>query len=589
MIKIIGKMAMAALFFWLLCWVSPAFSGDAAKVAPEEAGAEKTVPQTNDDVCVTLKAPLMQPLFATYPIAVVNEEPIKLEEMKEALASAHEKKVEGKTKQSINFGEILKRLITAKLIIQEAKRMGLDELPAVKDSADAFARQTLRDRLLAEKTKGVTPDKAEVEAVYKELAREWKIQSVLFEKEDDAKKMLAEITGGKDFSVAADEAVQEKKAKDVEKGALMKPKTMQPQIAAVVAGMKAGSLSPIIKVEPKKDEVGYVLLKLLAIEYPENRELREQAEKEAGGRKRTQALNKFGQAVLKKNGKMDWKTINALDYNAPKPGMEKLLKDKRPVATIKGEKPITVAELTGAVKKRYFHGIEQAVAGKKANKDKLSVLYGLLENRLFRKEALRLGLDQREDYLKEVREYQESLLFGAFLQKAIVPDVKLSNEDIQAYYEEHKKDFSSPEMIRMRNLVFSKKEQAEDALEKLRKGADFNWLISNAEGQIDKSTEGLLSFEGSLLTLTSLPEGVRKAVAGAKPGDVRYYGSPEGQHYALLIQQVVPVNIESLDAVKGEIARKVYDRKLMELVEAWAKKLKESGEVKVYLMPASGV
>lgn len=587
MTKAIVNILPLLLFLGFFAVTAPGFA-DEAPAAPAKAETKKASPNQDVGIHVTLKAPLMQPLFSTFPVAIVNGETITLGTLNETVASAHEERVETAMQQRIDFAEILKRLINTRLIIQEARNMELDELPEIKEMVDVFTRQTLRDHLLEDKTKDVKPDPVEVEKLYKELAKEWKIRSVLFEKEEDAQKMLEQAKSGKDFDALVDEAVKSNKAKGGEAAALVKPKDMLPQIAAVVAAIKAGDLSPVIKLEPKKNETGYAVFKLLAIEYPDNAAAREQAEREVLGRKRTAILRQFAQSLLKKYGKLKWPTINALDYNAKKGAIDKLLKDKRAVATIKAEKPITVAELTAAVKEKYYHGIERAVEEKKVNEEKVPTLLGLLEKRLLRKEALRLGIDKRDDYRKAIADYKDSLLFGAFVQKAVIPDVKIDNADLHAYYNDHQKDFSSPEMIRMRDLVFTMKEQAEDAVAKLRKGTDFNWLMSNAEGQVDKSTEGLLAFEGKLLTLTSLPEGVREAVAGAKAGDVRYYGSAEG-HYALLVQQVVPPNLQPLEQVKGDIAKKLHEQKLKEAVEDWAKKLKESGEVKVYLMPSSDI
>ncbi len=593
MIKVIVKTVLTALLIPLfLCAALPApsFSGEAPPGKPAREGTgEKTSSKTNAEVNVTLNVPLSLSQFSPLPVAVVNNEPITLGDMKEAIASAHAEKTDTQKAQGINFGEILKRLINMKLIIQEAKTMGLDDMPEVEEMVDVFARQTLRDQLLSQKTKDITPDKAEVEKIYKELAQEWKIRSVLFEKEDDAKKMREEIAGGKDFAVAAEEAVKGKKAKGGEEGALMKPKDFLPQIAEMVAKMKPGAVSPVIKVEPKKGEIGYAVLKLLEIQYPENPEARAQAEKQANVRKGAETLKKFTQSLLKKYGKLNWAAIKSLDYEAPKPGIEKLLKEKRVLATVKGEQPITVADLTRALMQQYYHGIKMASEGKRVNENKVGVLLGLLEKALLRKEALRLGIGKTEEYLKAVQEYKESVLFGAFIQKAIIPDIKVTAEDIQTFYAENKTEFSSPEMIRMRNLVFSKREQAEDSIEKLRRGTDFNWLMSNSEGQVDRSDDTVLSFEGPLLTVTALPDGVRKAVTGANAGDVRYYGSPEGWHYVLLVQRVVPSKFEPLDAVKDGIVKKAFDRKLMQSVEEWAKKLRESGEVTVYLVSPSGI
>ena len=50
----------------------------------------------------------------------------------------------------------------------------------------------------------------------------------------------------------------------------------------------------------------------------------------------------------------------------------------------------------------------------------------------FRKEALRLGIDKTEGYKNKVKEYENSLIFGAFVQKAVVPDIKLKEEELES-------------------------------------------------------------------------------------------------------------------------------------------------------------
>ena len=45
----------------------------------------------------------------------------------------------------------------------------------------------------------------------------------------------------------------------------------------------------------------------------------------------------------------------------PRMGFEVLLKDKRVVAEIKGEKPITVGELTDYLKQQIYHGVGMAI------------------------------------------------------------------------------------------------------------------------------------------------------------------------------------------------------------------------------------
>ena len=140
---------------------------------------------------------------------------------------------------------------------------------------------------------------------------------------------------------------------------------------------------------------------------------------------------KYDEGLKAKYAKINEPLLKSLDFDSKEPGFDKLLKDKRAVAEIKGEKPITVGELAEYMKQQLYHGVERAVEAKRLNKKKDLILDEMLNKRVLRKEALRLGLDKTESYKNKVKEYEDSMVFGAFIQKAIVPDIKLKEEDLQ--------------------------------------------------------------------------------------------------------------------------------------------------------------
>jgi hypothetical protein len=278
------------------------------------------------------------------------------------------------------------------------------------------------------------------------------------------------------------------------------------------------------------------------------------------------------------------KVLDEIDFEAKEPGFQELLEDKRVIAEIQGENPITVGGLTDGVRQQLYHGVERAIESKRLNERKTSVLDEMLYKRVFRKEALRLGINKTETYKNKVTAYENSVIFGAFIQKVVVPDIKLRKEELKTYYDDHIKEYTTPEMVKINSVVFAKREFAEEALEKLRKGTDFQWLAENAGGQIDKrNSKDVMNFEGKFLTIKHLPEGVRKSVSGAKPGDFRLYESPEGYFYALAIQDVIPAKPQPYAETREAIAKILYNEKLNKAVEEWAEKLGAVSEVKVYL------
>jgi len=501
-------------------------------------------------------------------VATVTGEPITLEELNRDLAFA----------SGASQSEVLGRLINVNLVVQEGKRIGLDELPEIKNMIDAFSKVTLREELMERRVKDIKADQKEIEKLYREGIKEWKVSSVLLEKEDDAKKMAEEIGTGKNFDELSKQYVAAGKAKEGERGEWLKVKNISPQIVNAISKIKAGSISPIIPIKS-----GFVILRLEDIRYTEDPEAMKQAREEALKRKKVQVLKDYSNALIKKYATVNQDVLKSIDYESKAPGFEALLKDKRAVAKITGEDPITVAELTRHLKMQFFHGIERAIESKKLNSKKVPALDEMIYKRVFRKEALRLGLDKTEGYENRVKEYENSVLFGAFVNKVIVPDIKMKEEEMKAYYGEHVKEYTMPEMMRINGLVFAKREDEESAIEKLRKGTEFQWLAENAEGQVDKDTKGLLTFDGKLVATKDLPEGVQKAIHGARAGDFRLYESSNGYFYVLAVQDVIPAKPQPYEEAREAVAKRLFNEKVKKAVEDYADKLRAVSEVRIYL------
>jgi len=523
----------------------------------------------------TAKLPVVQ---GKRIVAKVNGEPVFLDDLNQSSAASRAGTATGKKVDGTRRAEILQRLINARLVVQEARKMGLDDLPEIKNMVDVYSRATLREQLMAKVVKDIKPSKKEVEKAYQEAIKEWKISSIMFEKEDDAVKMTQELKAGQTFAELSDQLIAAGKAKGGERGEYIRVKEINPDIAAVVSEMTPGSVSPVIPVKG-----GVALVVLEDTRYSESPDEKESVERELLKDKRVQALKDFNKVLINKYAKVHKKVLGSVDYESNETPFEQLLKDKRVIAEIKGEKPITVGDLSRSLQQQLFHGVDQAIESKKLNAKKEPALEEILYRRVFRKEALRLGLNKSEDYKYKVKEYENSLIFGAFVQKAVVPDVKLKEEDLKAYYREHVGEYTLPEMMRLDSLAFLKRADAEGAIEALRKGTDFQWLLTNAEGQAPKDDTGLLDFGGRLLMTRDLPEDVQKIVSGSKPGDLRLYAGPGDHYYVISIRQVIPSRIKLYEESRDEIARKAFDDEMKKAVNEWTDKLRAASEVKIYL------
>jgi parvulin-like peptidyl-prolyl isomerase len=511
--------------------------------------------------------------------ATVQGEPITLDEVRQQVdGGKRDQPTRAPASDGAEQRAVLDRLVNVVLIAQEARRMGLDKVSEIRKMVDANARITLREELVERVVKNVTADPKEVDELYRRSVREWKISAALFEKPEDARAMAAAVAAGGDFGVLARAALAGGQAKKLEDGVVLRREALDPEIARTIMDMAAGTTSGVVSTKS-----GHVVLRVDEVRHRDDPEARARAEQTVLTSKRRDAVTAFDEALRKKYVKVNRELLKAIDYDAATPGLDALLKDRRVLAEIKGEKPVTVAELTEALKFQFFHGAAMAAERKRLNAKKEQVLEGLLHRKVFRKEALRRGLDKTEAYKAKVRDYERSALFDAFVRKAILPGVRVTQDEVKAYYDDHRADYTTPEMIRIRSLAFASRQGAEVAAESLRKGADFQWVSDHAEAQVGRGTQGLLSFDGRPIMTAELPEGVRRAVTGTREGDVRLYESPENHVYVLVVQAFVPAAPRPYDDVRQEIAQKVFGRKIQKAVEEYAEKLRGLSEVKVYL------
>ena len=128
-------------------------------------------------------------------VAMVNDEPITLDEFNQERAG--QQADAGQAKQNkTSDSELLQRLVNTRVMVQEARKIGLDELPEIKKMVDVYSKVTLREFLIGKELKNVKPDDQDIDRIYKEMVKEWKISSLYFESEEAAKKAEEEIKKG---------------------------------------------------------------------------------------------------------------------------------------------------------------------------------------------------------------------------------------------------------------------------------------------------------------------------------------------------------------------------------------------------------
>ena len=555
-----------------------AMPGVAEVASPPAESLKKVAKKGSDEILISLKAPLFSPLFEGFPLARVNDDTITIAELTRNLDTLHSKVTsQEETGHKKSFTDLLDRLISVKLVVEEARRMELDQQSEVKSLLAVNRRLFLKQALYAELLKEVKPNEKEVERVYAELRREVKLLQVEFGQEAAAQKFVKQLREGKKFDDLADKAVTARLATRSKSDSYLQVSTFSPEYQKVLERLKIGEVSQVVKNPPK-----FVVLRLEGMKNSDDLTLKDKARAQVLAAAQGKVLDAEKERLFKKYLRQNSKLIKGLDLQAKKPGIDKLLTDKRVLVSAPGETPITVADLVNDIRSSYTHGMERAIQEKKINQQIAPTLKNLMTVIVLKKEALARGLDKTPSYREKVSLDEESTLFGAFVEFALKPEIKIEQKDLQAYFDSHRAEFSRPETLKLKSLAFKSKDSAQRAIEKLRKGIDLKWLASNADNLLEPGSPGMLEFDEREVPMPSLPQGVQKALVEAKSEEYRLYESPEGYHYVLFVEKAVPARQQTLIEAANEIVPAAYGAKFKRLMDDWTKKLRDAADVAIY-------
>ena len=372
-------------------------------------------------------------------VAVVDSEAISLDELVLQLGSDADRARLRQGRGTPDEIALVDRLVNIKVIVREAARMGLDEATEVRKQVEVTSREILREVLMERLVKDVAPDPAAVEKAFRERVKEYRTTSLLFKDEAAAQRARKEIAGGAAFADVAAKAVAAKAAEADADTVHHARKDYLPQIAEALAPLGVGQVSPVIRLPAY-----FVVVKVVDIRYPENATARAEARQQVLDEKRQAAVAAHEQVLRRQYLVVNTAVLNAIDYEAPKPGIDALLKDKRVVAEIKGGESVTVGDLTDYLRLQFFHGEDKAGQGKRMNGRKQAALDATLGRRLLNMEALKLGIDKTNAYRDRVKGYEESMVFDRFVQKVVVPESKMREEEVKAHYNANLKEYLVP-------------------------------------------------------------------------------------------------------------------------------------------------
>ncbi|MDD5433884.1 MAG: SurA N-terminal domain-containing protein, partial [Nitrospira sp.] len=104
---------------------------------------------------------------------------------------------------------------------------------------------------------------------------------------------------------------------------------------------------------------------------------------------------------------------------------------------------------------------------------KKGFLDNLVVRELLYQDAVKSGLDKEKETASFIEEMKKRVVVERFFKKEVDEKVKVSEEDIKKYYNEHPEEARNPVDVRAAHILVKTKEEADMVKGKLKAGAKF--------------------------------------------------------------------------------------------------------------------
>lgn len=245
--------------------------------------------------------------------------------------------------------------------------------------------------------------------------------------------------------------------------------------------------------------------------------------------------------------------------------------DRAAIVAIVNDKTITLDDFN-----QYWDAIPDQYKVELSREDLLDQL--IIQSLLLQK-AEEIELKNSPEVAFQIKNATEQIIIQYLIEKEIVEKIKLSDEEINSYYEEHKEDYWKKEEIHVLNILTETEKQAIDALKKLDEGMDFSVLAQEISIASSSSKGGDLGF----ISKGTLTAEIEEKLFTLNPGEISEIIPTEKGFHIFKVIGKNPAHYIELDKVKDEIKYQLLPQKQQEAFDQYLKDIEDKATIIKYL------
>jgi peptidyl-prolyl cis-trans isomerase C len=483
----------------------------------------------------------------------------------------------------------LEELIDQKLLVIGAYKQGLDKNEEIQRLIEQQQGKFLLDQLykqeIAEKVQVAETD---VQTWYDNMGEEIHARHILLDSLEDAQQVRAELEGGADFGeLAKARSTDPSAASNAGDLSWFRWGIMVAPFQDAVFALKEQEIS-----QPVKTEFGYHIIQLLErrqVDRPPFDQVRASIETQLRQQKTQARLRDFLTEVRAKAElrlDMDMLKIVQETYRDTTGPLEFLSQLDPNAMNIKLQVRPIVRYLDTALLAGDF--IRQANSVPPMNRPSFydttatkEFMFQMIYTQVLEREARRLRIDLSEDYQSALRQFRETLMADKMRDDLSNRPVDVTTDKLQAYYNEHLEEFSSPPQVRLREALVNTREEAEKIIERVRRGAKFAEICEQVTER-----PGMRARQGDLgvfrrFEYPNLFDAAQKLEQGQVGGPI-YHATQTGAQWSV-IEVILKQEAETrtFEEVQDRILNKLRTDLRQQALEQWLSEMRAATRVEV--------
>jgi len=495
-------------------------------------------------------------------LAVVDGEPITEGDLKYSLSISHRKE-DLSSAGTLNLSQYVQKMVDDRLIIDETRRMGMDQYPEVKQAIQAYILRESVLRLYNEEiTKKVSVSEDDILNYYKKNYERFTLGIIEVGSEEDAKDISEQLKKGEDFKELVRKYSTHISKKDGGE-VVLKRNSLPAYIDEVVVILRPGEISDVIKMMDK-----YYIVKLINRKDAPEEELeieRRNIERSIRKLKEKERSDEYLKFLCERAAiKIDRELLSAIKVGGEGKEIEKWSRDERPLAEVNGS-VLTAGDFAAGI----------TPGTRKSSED---ILKSWIDRKLVDHEALCRHYENSPDLKKMLYLYENQLLKNTFIKRIIIPRVMISDKTLEDYYSSHQKSFIKPATYKIQQITVKTIDEAREVLNNLQNGTDFSWVAKRRSTDSAGSKGG----DAGWLTGAELPGPLREVVVTLKPGDISPVIKIDSQYRIVRLQGKTEEVVEEFNKVKGDVYRACYAEQINTLNNEYVNQLKKEAKIEIY-------